>query len=244
VAGTILNVLGILFGGMAGWLRRTPLSTASQGFFKLALGLATIVLGLRLTWLSVGGTVPQVLGQIGVVLLAMMLGKLLGGLLRLQQLSNRLGRFTREQLDADPARQPRRVSDAFNASAAVFCAAPLGLLGAVTDGLGGHWQPLALKAVMDGLAAMGFVAMFHAGGVLLSALPVLAFQGTIALVCRFWIEPWLAGLHLVDPVNATAGLLMCAVALVIFEVKRIELAGYLPSLLIAPMLTWLFRALG
>jgi uncharacterized membrane protein YqgA involved in biofilm formation len=36
------------------------------------------------------------------------------------------------------------------------------------------------------------------------------------------------------------GLIACAVALVIFEVRRVELANFLPSLAIAPLLTWLF----
>jgi uncharacterized membrane protein YqgA involved in biofilm formation len=46
---------------------------------------------------------------------------------------------------------------------------------------------------------------------------------------------------LVDSVNATAGLLIFCVALIIFEIKKIEVADYYPSLVIAPALTWLLR---
>jgi uncharacterized membrane protein YqgA involved in biofilm formation len=42
----------------------------------------------------------------------------------------------------------------------------------------------------------------------------------------------------VDPVNATAGLLIFCVALIIFEVRKIEVTAYLPSLVFAPLLTW------
>jgi hypothetical protein len=45
-----------------------------------------------------------------------------------------------------------RPPPAFNACTILFCAAPLGLLGAVTDGLSGYFYLLAVKAVMDGLA--------------------------------------------------------------------------------------------
>jgi uncharacterized membrane protein YqgA involved in biofilm formation len=41
---------------------------------------------------------------------------------------------------------------------------------------------------MDGLASMGFVSLFGPG-VLLSALPVLALQGTLSLVIARVLEP-------------------------------------------------------
>jgi uncharacterized membrane protein YqgA involved in biofilm formation len=43
---------------------------------------------------------------------------------------------------------------------------------------------------------------------------------------------------LTPSLNITAGFLACVVALVIFEVRRVELANYLPALFIAPLLTW------
>jgi uncharacterized membrane protein YqgA involved in biofilm formation len=46
---------------------------------------------------------------------------------------------------------------------------------------------------------------------------------------------------LVDSVNAAGGLLVFSVALVILQLKKIELADYLPSLAFAPLLTWVFR---
>jgi uncharacterized membrane protein YqgA involved in biofilm formation len=44
---------------------------------------------------------------------------------------------------------------------------------------------------------------------------------------------------LIYAVNATAGFVACAVALVIFEVRKVELANYLAALAVAPLLTWL-----
>jgi hypothetical protein len=122
----------------------------------------------------------------------------------------------------------------------LFCAAPLAILGSVQDGLSGYCYPLAVKAVMDGLATMGFVLLFR-WGVLFAALPVLAFQGTITLLCAQLLKPFLEAHRLVDSVNAAGGLLVFCVALVILELKKIELADYLPSLAFAPLLTWLLR---
>jgi hypothetical protein len=237
--GTLLNASGILIGGIAGLAKRKPLSAAHQNFLKVALGAFTVFYGLRLTWLSLdlNGTVLHILKQLGIVLLAMGAGRLAGRLLHLQRASNRLGRFARERIAAAKPDSPDRFTEGFRVCAILFCAAPLGILGAIHDGLAGYFGPLAVKAVMDGLATMGFVAIFG-WGVALAAVPVLVFQGTITLLCARFLQPWLQAHHLLDPVNATGGLLIFCVALIIFEIRKIELTDYLPSLVFAPLLAW------
>jgi uncharacterized membrane protein YqgA involved in biofilm formation len=239
VTGTIINACAILLGAIVGLTRKTPMTAENQTFIKVVLGAATVFIGLRLTWVSVGGSFKQVLWQIGIVIVAMMLGKLTGRLLHLQKLSNRLGGFARARLAAVQSKKPGGISDGVNVCAALFCAAPLGILGAVSEALGGGPQPLLVKAAMDGLAAFGFVAIFG-WGVALSALPVLAFQGLISVLVARFALPVLDAHQLTGAVNATAGLLVFSVSLLIFEVKRVEIADYLPSLAWAPLLTlWL-----
>jgi uncharacterized protein len=238
--GTALNVAGILVGGVAGLVRRKPLSPANESFFKVALGVFSVFYGLRLTWMSVNGTFLQILRQLLIAVLALMLGKLTGQLLRLQKMSNHLGRQARERIAATKPGDPGRLSDGFSTCAGLFCAAPLAILGSVQDGLAGYYYPLAVKAVMDGLATLGFVLLFG-WGVMLAALPVLVFQGTLTLVTVEFLKPFLEAQDLVDPVNAAGGLLVFCVALVILQLKKIELADYLPSLIFAPLITWLCR---
>ena len=243
--GTALNVAGILIGGLVGLARRKPLSPARESFLKVALGAFTVFYGLRLTWISLNGSFPQILKQLLIAVLALMLGKVTGRLLRLQKMSNRLGRDARERIAAAQPADPRRLGDGFNICAALFCAAPLAILGSVQDGLSGYYYPLAVKAVIDGLATMGFVSLFG-WGVMLAALPVLAFEGTITLVCAQFLKPFLETHSLIthgliDSVNAAGGLLVFCVALVILQLKRVELADYLPSLAFAPLLTWVLR---
>lgn len=240
IFGTLINAAAIVAGTVAGLSRKTPMTAESQTFFKVVLGLATVVFGLRLTWFNINGSFRQVLWQLGIVLLAMILGKLTGKLLRLQKLSNRLGQFARERISGIKPGKPAVAADGVNVCAALFCAAPLGIIGAVSESLGGGPWPLLVKAAMDGLAAMGFVAMFG-WAVVLSALPVLAFQGTVSLVVLQFAQPYLAAHQLADSVNATAGLLVFCVSLLIFEIRRVEMADYMPSLAWAPLLTMWMR---
>lgn len=238
--GTILNVAGILVGGIAGLIRRRAFSPAAESNLRVVLGVFTVYYGLRLTWLGLGGSFGQVLKQVFIAVLALSIGKLAGQSLRLQPMSNHLGRRARQRIDAARPEDPRRSSEGFKACAALFCAAPLGVVGAMEDGLSEYFYPLGVKGAMDGLATMSFVVVFGRGA-MLSALPVLALQGTLTLVSRQFLKPFLEAHNLADSVNAVGGLLVFSVALVILGLKRIQLADYLPSLVLAPLLTWLWK---
>ena len=240
MVGTWLNVAGIVAGGLFGLAVRKPLSATNQGLIKILLGAFTVWFGVRLTWLSLHGSLLQILKQLGIVVVSLMIGRLAGQLLHLQKASNRIGQFARDRMAAAQPGGPNRFSDGFSVCALLFCAAPLGIVGAVGDGLSNYFAPLAIKAVMDGLAAMGFVGMFGFG-VLLSAVPVLVFQGTISLLCARFLAPLLQSHGLLDPVNATGGMLIFCVALIIFEVRKIAVTDYLPGLIAAPLLSWWLR---
>ncbi|MBN2507381.1 MAG: DUF554 family protein [Verrucomicrobia bacterium] len=239
MTGTILNAAGILAGSLLGLGMRQPPSAPTQQAWKFALGALTVWVGLGLTWKSVGGGVGAVARQLAIVVLAMVLGRMAGRAMRLQVLSNRVGQFARSRMKAKAGAGAARGwrSDGFLVGAALFCVTPLGLVGAVQDGLVSYWPTLAVKGVMDALAAMAFVGMFG-GSVMLSVVPVVALQGTVSLLSQA------AGASLppllVDAINATGGLLVFAVALVIWELKKVDLVSYLPSLAVAPVLAWLW----
>jgi uncharacterized membrane protein YqgA involved in biofilm formation len=245
VTGAILNAAGILIGSVIGLVRATPLSAQTQAFFKTALGVFCIFFGLRLTWLTLNGNFSALLKQLVIVGLAFILGRWLGRLLHLQRGSNRAGQYARRLMEEAQQQPALRFNNGLNACAILFCLSPLGILGALQDGLpgtnqsAGYFYPLALKGVMDGLAMMSFVRMFGAG-TMLAAFPVLLLQGTITLVCALYLEPFLRAHGLVDALNAAGGLLVSVVGLVIFEFKRVELADYLPAVPLAAVITWLW----
>lgn len=239
--GTYINVGAIVLGGIAGLVLKKQLPANAQFYVKVALGGLTVYFGLLLTWLSVSGSFGHVVKQLGIVLLSLVLGNLAGKMLHLQKASNRIGQLARERMATTKPDNSQRFSDGFIVCALLFCAAPLGILGAIHNGLlPDYFYPLAIKAVMDGLAMMTFAAMFG-WSVILSAVPVLVFQGTITLVCAKSLAPFLAAHGLIDSINATGGLLIFCVALLIFEVRKVHVTDYLPSLAFAPLLTWFLR---
>ncbi len=230
--GAFLNALGILLGSLLGLVRREPVSPRIQAQFKSVLGAGTAFCGLQLLWLNVGGSSFTVLKQLFLAGLALVLGNLLGRLLALQKISNRLGSHAAGLLGSAVTKPV----DGFAAVTILFCAAPLGLVGALTDGLENYFFPLALKAVMDGLAMTSVIKMCRWPAALV-AVPVFLFFNGLAVIVHAFVLPKLATPELVHAINAAAGLLICAMTLVILEVRRVELANYLPALFLAPILS-------
>ncbi|HEY2329366.1 MAG TPA: DUF554 family protein, partial [Verrucomicrobiae bacterium] len=128
VIGAFLNALGILLGALFGLARREPLTPRLQNHFKSALGAFTAFCGLQLLWLNVGGHFTTVLKQLFVAFLSVILGSLIGKILALQKISNRLGRHAAGILAAAQTGSPVKPADGFQAATILFCAAPLGLV--------------------------------------------------------------------------------------------------------------------
>lgn len=242
MVGALINSAGIVLGGGLALVLKKPLSATSQTRAKVLLGVFTVWFGLTLTLSSLNGSVAHRLKQLAIVLLAMALGKLAGKLLRLQKLSNAVGHFATREMAAASSGQPE-FNAGFRVATALFCAAPLAVLGSVAEGLdpSGLSKLLVVKAVMDGMATMAFSKTFGRG-VMMSAIPVLAWEGAI-IRCAALLRPMLEHQPqpLLDSINATGGLLVFCVALIILQLKKVAVAEYFPSLALAPLLTrWLW----
>ncbi len=238
--GVALNAVGIVVGGIAGLTKNKSLTPANESFFKVAMGAAAVFIGLQLVWQNLNGSFGTVLKQLFIVLLALGLGRFVGHLLHLQKFSNSIGRYATSKMAAAKMRG-QNFNDGFLVCASLSCANPLAIYAALQEGLSpnGFAPAFVIKAVMDGLAAMVFVRLFGSG-VILSALPVVAFLGTIFLAAKS-LRPFLHQHGLVDSILATDGFLIFCVALIILNLKKIELADYVPSLAIAPVITWFWK---
>ncbi len=176
MTGAILNAAGIVVGGIWALIARRPIPATYQLALKIILGVYAVWFGLKLSWGSINGSIAQAAKELCIVLLAMTLGKMAGKLLRLQKLSNFVGQYASSVLAAPPAN--KRFGDGFVMATALFCIGPLAVLASVQEGLTGFSPVFLVKAATDGLATYAFCATFG-WGVMASAIPVLALEGTL-----------------------------------------------------------------
>ncbi len=231
--GSVINGAFILLAGLAVGLRVPEIPGATQRRIQVALGVLTLGLGFHVIWRGVNGSALQVLQQTLVLLLAWVLGKLSGQLIGLQRSLNGLGGYARERL----TRHGGSPGDVFAAATVVFCLTPLAVVGPVQQALGDDGRGLLLKSLVDGLAALALIRTCGQG-VTLVAVPVVAVQGSLALLLG-GLRGWVATVRVTDSIYATSGLLLVAVALVMLQVMRVRLADYLPSLVWAGFLGWM-----
>ena len=234
MTGTLINVAAILLGGGAGLLFGAKLPARMRESFIWAMGLFVIALGVKLTLQS-----QNALISIGSVLI----GGLLGEWWQIDAAMGRAGQW----LEARVARSgspdgTARFIKGFVSASLMFCVGPMAILGAIDDGLQGNYQTLAIKAVLDGFAALAFAASLGEG-VLFSALPTLLYQGGISLLAvqaqRLLTAPMTAEL------TAAGGLLMMGIGVgSLLELRPIRVANYLPALAIAPLIAAGLHALG
>jgi uncharacterized membrane protein YqgA involved in biofilm formation len=236
--GAFLNAIGILLGALIGLARRKRFSLPVQLLFRNAIGAFNLFFALRLIYKSLGGTALSCLMQICIALVAIIVGFWLGKLLGLQKISNRLGRGAGNTIALAQKKPRGNTAEGFNACAILFLAEPLGIVGAVVCGLSGFFYLLAVKAVMDALVMADLVKIFRWPSAL-SAVPVFVFFSAISLAVQLYLKPLLTTPEQ-NAINIAAGLIALIVTIVIFEVRKVGLANYLPALIIAPLLAKLF----
>ncbi len=248
-AGTVLNVVTVLVGAGLGLVLGARMPERTRAALLAGLGLVTLLFAAT----SAAAVADPVLAAaVGaptlVVLAAVVLGGLAGSLLgleeRLERLAGAVARTTTrgggrgDGATAEGARA--RAADGFLTASLVFCVGPLTVLGSLADGLGRGIDQLALKACLDGVAAVAFAASLGPG-VAASAVTVAVVQGALTLVGAV-VGDVLPEPHVLA-LTATGGLLLVGTGLRLLGVARVPVADLLPALVAAPLVVQVVVAL-
>lgn len=245
--GTVVNVATVVVGSLIGIALGDRITERTKDLLTSVLGLITIVLGLFAVASMNSDALADAVGSAGmiIVLIALLLGALLGSWLRVEDRLERAADWLRSRFggggdDEAGAHDRRTFVDGLVTATLVFCVGPLTILGSLSDGLGRGADQLLVKAVLDGVAAMAFASALG-WGVLASALAVAIIQGSLTLV------GYLAGDVLtaaqVDALTAVGGVMLIGLGLRLLDLKQIPVADLLPALFLAPPLVWLTATL-
>jgi uncharacterized protein len=247
--GTALNVAAVLVGTAVGVAAGARLPERVSTVVTDALGLLTLlVAGLQAAEVVALGR-PDALGRTAVlvVLGALLIGGVVGALLRVEERLEGLGARLQRRLGAraatDAAPQDEsalaareRFVQGFVLASLVFSVGPLAIIGSLADGLRGDIELLAIKSTLDCFASLAFAAALG-WGVGASALVLLGYQGGITALAVLVgdVVPDLA----IDALTVVGGLLLVGVSLRLLKVKDVAVGDLLPALLVAPALALL-----
>jgi uncharacterized membrane protein YqgA involved in biofilm formation len=224
--GTIINTLTVVGGGVLGLLIGDKIPERIRIIIVQVIGLTTLVIGLR----DVIETANIVFPLVGMVL-----GGIIGELLRIEDRLENVGEFLRRKFAKDASEST--FVNGFVTATLLFCVGPLTILGAIEDASGRTPQLYIIKGTLDGFMTIIFVALYGVGAIF-RAISVFIVQGTLTafgttldslLTDRMRLELFSAG-----------GLAVIAIGVNLLEIKKIRLGSLLPGLIITPILVWLF----
>jgi len=227
--GTLVNAITVLVGGTIGTIagRRFPERVRQTAIY--VLGLITFFLAVRMMIHIDAGYTLHVVG-------ALLAGAIIGELLRIEQGLEWLGARLRERV-APGGGGGTDFVEGFVVASLVFCVGPMTLLGTFEDGLGKVPLLLYIKSAMDGVMAVALAARYGRG-VLCSVLFILVFQGALTAAAALGapaIPP-----DYVTAIEATGGVLVLGIGLLLLDVRRIRVANLLPALPLVCLLLWLW----
>ncbi len=234
MTGTLLNVATILVGGALGLFLGNRLPERVKATVMAGLGLFTLAYGISMFLQSHNSLV---------VLGAVLVGAVLGEWWQIEAGLERLGHWLEARVSrADAADVDNRFVRGFFTASLVFCVGPMAILGSIEDGLTGNYRTLAVKSVLDGFGALAFASTLGVG-VLFSAAMILLYQGGLTLLAGQAQALLTADMQL--EMTAAGGIILLAIAIgSLLSIRPIRSGNFLPALLLAPLLTLLFQAMG
>lgn len=224
--GTIVNAAAILVGGAIGLLLRKRLPERISD---------AVMSGVALTVLYVGISGSLEGEKTLVAILSMVVGGAIGTWINIDKGLNRLGEYAQKKLSS--GQEGNTFAEGFINASLVFCVGAMAVVGSLQSGLTGNHEVLFAKALLDGVSAAVYAAALGSG-VLLSALPVLLYQGAITLLAGL-LSPVLAE-EVVAEMTCVGSLLIIGIGLNMLKVTKLKLANYLPAIFLPILFCKLF----
>ena len=226
---TFINAFAVILGGLLGLLLKKKISSSFKDIVMMAAGVTTLVLGIDMA-LEAPSSIAN--------LFALIIGGFIGFALRIEDrvlsLGDRIERLGGKKSSGGD------FAKGFLNSSLLFCTGAMSIVGSIQAGTSGNWELILIKSVMDGFMAIVFASTYGLG-VFASAVTIIIYQGFFTLAGAY-IEPIL-GTEGINAMASTGGLLLIFLALSLLNLKDCRTGNFLPALILAPLMQYLYSLL-
>ena len=230
LTGTLVNGAAIIVAGCIGLMVQNIPEKMKTTVLQ-AIALAIILLGIQM-----GLQTEEFLLVIG----SLAVGGVLGEWIGIDSHLNQLGMWIESKLKPAKSGESGKVAQAFVTTSLIYVVGAMAVLGSIDSGLRADHSLLYTKAMLDGLSAIIFASTLGFG-VLLSAVPVVLYQGAIALLATY-IAAFIPGPILeqyILEMTAVGGIMVVAIGLNILGITSIRVANLIPALPVLGGLIWI-----
>ncbi|MBR6532932.1 MAG: DUF554 domain-containing protein [Clostridia bacterium] len=223
--GTFVNMILVILGGSIGLFLGSRFPKKLSDSLMKTLGLCTLLIGI--SGLSKGEN------QL-ITIISMAVGTVIGELLDLDKRLSDLGASIEKRFKKDGDNVT--IAEGFVNASLLFCVGAMAIVGSLQSGLVGDNSMIYTKSLLDFTASIIFASTLGVG-VLLSAFPILLYQGGIVLLAHL-IAPFLTDVVIGD-MTCTGSLIIIGLALNMLGITKLKVMNMVPAIFL-PILIHLF----
>ena len=226
---TFINALAVILGAFLGLILGKKITESFKTVVMLSAGVTTLVIGIGMA-LDAPSSIAN--------LFSLILGGFIGFALKIEDrilsLGDRIERLTGKNEGSGS------FAKGFLNSSLLFCTGAMSIVGSIAAGTRGDYELILIKSIMDGFMAVVFASTYGLG-VFASTIAIIIYQGFFTLFGGV-IEP-LIGSDGIGAMASTGGLLLIFLALNLLSLRDCKTGNFLPSLLLAPLMQYLYSLL-
>lgn len=221
--GPVVNAAVIVICALVGRFLVKGMPARFEEIIKKAIGLSIMYIGIS------GAMENQ---RVMLLIISMVAGSIIGEWIDIDKGMNNIGKWAEKKMGFGEG----NFAKAFVTASILFCTGSMAIVGAMQSGLQGNHEMLYAKSILDGVISIIFASTMGIG-VLFSAIPVLLYEGAIALGAGF-IKDWLTS-DIITEMAAVGSLLIAGLGFNFLGIKEIKVANMIPAI----FLPWLFIAI-
>lgn len=223
--GTFVNTAAVIIGGTIGLVLNKKMPIRITTIYFQAVGLFTLAIGI---------TMVVKMEHILMVVCSLAIGSVLGEGLNIERKAERMGFYLKKKYNIGGDNFTEGLITAF----LMFCIGSMTIIGTIQEGTGGSSDLLLTKSLMDFFSALLLASAFGAG-VVVSAIPLLIFQGALTLVAMYasaFFTP-----QIVSGLTSIGGIMLIGLGINILEIKKLRIMNMLPALLVVVVMLYMYE---
>lgn len=229
LTGAFVNGLAIVVGGLLGLIFTFIPEYIKDSIMKIQ-ALVIITLGIQM--------VVQA-EDIILTLLSLIVGVVIGEIIRLEELLNRFGHWLEFKLGDKHA---GTLSQGLVSGTLVFIVGAMAIVGGLDAGLRGSNEVLFTKSIMDFFIAVVMTTTYGMG-VIISGIPTFLYESGIIIsaqqIAQFIPDPVLD--DMIQQVTGTGGVILLAIGLNMLNVTHMRVGNMIPAIFTAMLMVYLIN---
>ena len=229
--GTIVNIIAVILGGIAGLVFGKKIKSDIRDSLMKTAGVAVIFIGISgalsgLLKITENNTLST--DKALMMIISLIIGTLLGELIRIEDRLDKFGEWLKIKAHAT---EDGGFVGAFVNTSLIICVGAMAVVGAIEDGINRDPATLFAKALLDFLIVIVMTSTLGKGCIF-AFIPIGIFQGTITALSKF-AEPLFNIGTVISDMSLVGNVLIFCVGINICFGKKFRVGNMLPSLIAA-----------